>query len=461
MITKPYAFTMNNPTLPEDENWEEFQERVHGLLANYSDDYILQANQSLVEAIAHYSSRGRDAWETNIRNGKRLLANYSKQYLKSAQVTRIAERTWDNQWVDGVRELGLRRPDREIIARALLNLEQQYRDLHRATGDPVVDTIAPPDIQDDVQDAQAIDAVVDDIVDDVDAGEMIEDSPLADYIDRPVIEKDPKTGKETGMRQLIVKDHEPYYAQKIAGDITDIQILIEAIRHPDKQNILLTGETGLGKTMSLEAVAFLLSYPYISVNLNGGTTTESLIGQWIPSGSGFEWVDGLLTKMVRYGGLFVAEEINAANPETSFVLFPLLDRKRQMILTDNKGEIINAHPDFVFAATMNPADPEYTGVQKLNKALFDRFQIVLEYVGKNVSKVLRGERPLVEFYEKIKVMVKDGEIDGVASIRGLQQYQENVEKHGKGIAHAILLQKFEEGDDNRGVVDELLKTLGL
>ena len=442
-ITMVAGATYDRDVEPEDETWKQFVGRIHHLFTNpegispedepfFSDDRVLAVSSEDLRLVAYYGSIGQQAWDTNIANGRTLLTTFTS--LSPWAIGRISETPWDETREGRRRLAGLDSHEKTDVARALFKLEATTRGL-----------VEPMEIEAELKEEEA----VEEAAAEEDSGEMVSEKP---YITEREVPAE--------VVQLVQLDHVPYFSQFIAGKTTDIEVLVEAISRQPRQNILLKGETGTGKTMSLKAVAFLLRYPYLSVNLNGGTTTEGLIGSFIPAeGGGFVWQDGVLTRMVRYGGLFVAEEVNAANPETSFVLFPLLDDKRQIILVDNKGEIINAHPDFVFAATMNPADPEYTGAQRLNKALEDRFNVVLEYEGKNVRKILE-EKALIEFYEKIKPMIAIGEIIGTASIRGLRQYLHNKDRHGKDIAKAILLQKFEPGA-NRDAVEEILITIGV
>jgi MoxR-like ATPase/DNA-directed RNA polymerase subunit RPC12/RpoP len=107
----------------------------------------------------------------------------------------------------------------------------------------------------------------------------------------------PKTYTDHHLAELIPRRDKVYYPQSIS-DSTDIEILKVAIEN--RLNILLLGETGIGKTHCLRHLAYQTKLPYMRVNLNGGTTQEDLIGQWIPkkNGHGFMWVDGVLTRLI-------------------------------------------------------------------------------------------------------------------------------------------------------------------
>lgn len=252
---------------------------------------------------------------------------------------------------------------------------------------------------------------------------------------------------------LIKNEPPPYYPRHV-GRTLDTIVLENAVR--DRQNILLIGETGTGKSHVLRLIAHRLGLPYVRVQLYDAISPEDLFGSWIPSGKGgFTWQDGVLTHFMRHGGMFVADELNGAKPGMNFVFHSITDYERRMTLTQKDGEVIYAHPDFVFCATMNP---EYEGTKPLNKALFDRFGVVLEYDGNPAIKKMFPPE-LINFKEKIDEATRAGELEGVCSIRGLQQYMRNAELFGKDVAKRILIQKF-EGIGKEAVAD-IMEALGL
>ena len=257
----------------------------------------------------------------------------------------------------------------------------------------------------------------------------------------------------SGSPYLVREEPPPYYPREM-GDTSDTAILESAVR--DRRNVLLIGETGTGKSHVLRLIAHRLGLPYVRVQLYDAISPEDLFGSWIPSGKGgFAWQDGVLTHFMRHGGMFVADELNGAKPGANFVFHSITDYERRMTLTQKDGEVIYAHRDFVFCATMNP---EYEGTKPLNKALFDRFSVVLEYDGNPaVKKMFSAE--LITFKEKVDEAIRAGELEGVCSVRGLQQYMRNTEMFGKEVAKEILLQKF-EGIGKEAVAD-IMEAVGL
>jgi len=101
------------------------------------------------------------------------------------------------------------------------------------------------------------------------------------------------------------------------------------------------------------------------------------VGKWLINKDGTFWVDGILTDAMRQGHWLLLDEINAALPEILFVLHSILDDDRVLILDEKDKELVIPHPDFRLFAAMNP-ESDYAGTKELNKALLDRFPIILD-----------------------------------------------------------------------------------
>jgi len=239
-----------------------------------------------------------------------------------------------------------------------------------------------------------------------------------------------------------------YVERKMFGT-TDVALLAKAWEH--RQNVLIKGPTGTGKTHAVRHVCFINRLPYMRVGLNGATTPEQLIGQWVPFENGFRWQDGVLTSFIRNGGVFVCDEINAAPPEILFVLHSILDDERRIVLTQKDGEVVIAHKDFWFVATMNEG---YAGTKPMNVALLDRFQVVLAFgYDDKVEKKLIKDDAIIKSIAKIRAA--QDEFRMPASTRSFLELQKNIGIHGKEAAYQFFLNRYneEEAEVIRGVVD--------
>ena len=150
--------------------------------------------------------------------------------------------------------------------------------------------------------------------------------------------------------------------------------IIDGIAQGHIKSIKLAGPAGTGKTTILTAIAGCLGLPHVLVGGSGNKEETNLIGKdGIVSENGNTntvFIEGALTMAVRYGAFFQFDEINTVSPGVLEILNPLLDDNGQInIESVEKTDVIKAHKNFVFAATMNPG---YEGTTALNLSLIDR-----------------------------------------------------------------------------------------
>jgi cobaltochelatase CobS len=145
-----------------------------------------------------------------------------------------------------------------------------------------------------------------------------------------------------------------------------------------EKNILLQGETGTGKTSLIEQVAARLNWPTFVVGCHGGLEFQELIGRVTLQQDGSTgWADGPLIAAMRFGGIFLLDEMNFLKPEVAGGLNTVLQATAYTI--PETGELVRAHPDFRIAATGNAMDGvgkgAYRGTQTTNIALLARFTL--------------------------------------------------------------------------------------
>jgi nitric oxide reductase NorQ protein len=153
-------------------------------------------------------------------------------------------------------------------------------------------------------------------------------------------------------------DKRPYYVP-VADEK---QVFTAAFRQG--LSILLKGPTGCGKTRFVEAMAHELKRPLITVSCHDDLTTADLVGRFLLKGGETQWVDGPLTKAVREGAICYLDEVVEARRDTTVVLHPLADYRRQLPL-ERLGITLDAAPGFCLVVSYNP------GYQSVLKDLKD------------------------------------------------------------------------------------------
>ncbi len=128
--------------------------------------------------------------------------------------------------------------------------------------------------------------------------------------------------------------------------------------------LLLKGPTGCGKTRFVEAMAHDLGRPLITVACHDDLTTADLVGRYLLRGDETVWVDGPLTRAVREGAICYLDEVVEARQDTTVVLHPLADYRRQLPI-ERLGVTLDAAPGFGLVVSYNP------GYQSVLKDLKD------------------------------------------------------------------------------------------
>lgn len=140
---------------------------------------------------------------------------------------------------------------------------------------------------------------------------------------------------------------EPYYlAQK-----NEVEIACAAYQRG--LPLLLKGPTGCGKTRFMQYLAWKLARPLITVSCHDDLSTSDLVGRYLIRAGEAVWMDGPLTLAVRAGGICYLDEVVEARKDTTVVLHPLADDRRELPI-EKRGELLVAPPEFMLAVSYNP-----------------------------------------------------------------------------------------------------------
>ncbi|HUW27065.1 MAG TPA: CbbQ/NirQ/NorQ/GpvN family protein [Sulfuriferula sp.] len=178
----------------------------------------------------------------------------------------------------------------------------------------------------------------------------------------------------------------PYYeAQK-----NEVEIFEAAYKK--RLPVMLKGPTGCGKTRFLEYMAWRLKRPLVTVSCHEDLTSSDLVGRFLLEGEATVWQDGPLTRAVKAGAICYLDEIVEARTDSTVIIHPLTDHRRQLPL-EKKGQEIEAHEDFMLVISYNPG--YQTVLKDLKPSTKQRFiGINFDYPREEIErKILKNEVP--------------------------------------------------------------------
>jgi len=151
---------------------------------------------------------------------------------------------------------------------------------------------------------------------------------------------------------------EPYYLA--SGD--EIEVFGKC--HARGLPVMLKGPTGCGKTRFIEHMAWKLGRPLVTIACHDDLSASDLTGRFLIKGDETVWIDGPLTTAARLGAICYLDEVVEARQDTTVVLHPLADYRRQLPI-ERLGVTLDAAPGFGLVVSYNP------GYQSVLKDLKD------------------------------------------------------------------------------------------
>lgn len=197
--------------------------------------------------------------------------------------------------------------------------------------------------------------------------------------------------------QLSIADNQKLYMQnRDYLDMNDFD-LIRSFHRGKTWSCLYYGPSGTGKTTKTLCVAGALGLPSLKMVGSRAIDEASLFGKYVLRNGETVFEYGPLALMMKYGGMFIFDEINMVDSDIIASLNDVLDGTKQKIL-DN-GEIIHAHRNFRFAESMNIG---YAGTNEMNLSHKSRIQ----------NKIKISRLPVEKMTQ---IIVKETDVDFVTA----------------------------------------------
>lgn len=176
-------------------------------------------------------------------------------------------------------------------------------------------------------------------------------------------------------------------------------------------SLLIFGPTGSGKSSVVKQIMARLNFPVQQYVGNKRSELIHLIGSYTFVDGETLWVDGPLITAMRYGHLFLFDEIDLVDPSILAGLNGVFEG--DPITLPNGGEVVYPHDNFRVVATGNTngggdSRGVYQGANIQNLATMDRFMLIhVDYPDpEQEERILEAKVPQIpEVYRKKMVEV--------------------------------------------------------
>ena len=230
-------------------------------------------------------------------------------------------------------------------------------------------------------------------------------------------------------RQIEVQEfrltEEPFYLP-VADEVDLFEIAYE-----EQIPVLLKGPTGCGKTRFVEYMSWRLhqhlgdearGVPLITVACHEDLSASDLVGRYLLEGDDTVWIDGPITRAVKFGAICYLDEIVEARKDTTVLIHPLTDYRR-LLPIDKRGELLEAAEGFLLVLSYNPG--YQSALKDLKHSTRQRFVAVeFGYPPRDQeAEIVRAESgcgaddaaELAKLGEKVRNLKEHGLAEGVST----------------------------------------------
>ena len=194
--------------------------------------------------------------------------------------------------------------------------------------------------------------------------------------------------------------------------------------------VLLTGPAGCGKTHLAEQLAKELNLSFGMLSCSEGMSESHLLGYLLPDSTGaIEYRPSAFVTIYSEGGLFLLDELDAADPNTLLVLNSALANKK--LFVPQAGRSFDMHQDFRIIATANTfgigATGTYAGRNRLDASTLDRFRagiVQLDYDTALESLIVPDNPALTNWVRTTRESIQSRALKHIMSTRTLIAFNE-------------------------------------
>lgn len=249
------------------------------------------------------------------------------------------------------------------------------------------------------------------------------------------------------------------------------ETIIEAA-FKNRLHLLLSGESGTGKTESLEWFAFKHDLPTYKVNCAVIQSPKDWYGTKSLNKEGtFYEKSGLFRFLETHDdGVVIFDEINRTNQKNVSALYPLLDDQKTISVPELEVSATIGN-NIMFCGTVNEG-VRYTGVSLIDAALKRRFiPIHMDYPDEKVQKTILKERFPTVNNRHLSVILyiltytqqqyKNGQYTKALSVADGIKYLKLLSS-GVPLTYVInesVLSEYYDGDDGKEIIADLSLTV--
>lgn len=187
-----------------------------------------------------------------------------------------------------------------------------------------------------------------------------------------------------------------------------------------ERQVFLVGPAGSGKTTLASQVAKGMNLPFYHLSCSVGMSEAHLLGRMLFDGT---YVSSDLVKCYEEGGVFLFDEIDAADPNTLLVINSALANGVMSVPNRKDNPTAKRHKDFICLCagnTVGNGSVQYSGRNFLDAAFMDRFALskVEVFYDKELEKTIcEGHDDVYNTLNEIRRKVLNNKIQKVISTR--------------------------------------------